>query len=95
MIRSARIDLGIHIEIKVDALRLDKNRFTRRHWAVGQVHYPGEEEAMFEKLSAAQPVGRMGKPEELAALAAFLCSDEAGFITGGAYDIDGGFTQLR
>ncbi|MEZ5303837.1 MAG: SDR family oxidoreductase [Verrucomicrobiales bacterium] len=58
-------------------------------------NYPGQEEEMFAKLAATQPIGRMGKPEEIAALAAFLCSDEAAFITGSAYDIDGGFTLLR
>jgi NAD(P)-dependent dehydrogenase (short-subunit alcohol dehydrogenase family) len=56
---------------------------------------PGEREAVFEKLSAFQPIGRMGRPEEVAALAEFLLSDEAGFITGSAYDIDGGATLLR
>lgn len=58
-------------------------------------NYPGREAEMFEKLSAAQPIGRMGRPEEVAALVAFLCSDEAAFITGSAYDIDGGATLLR
>ncbi len=58
-------------------------------------NYPGQEEAVFEKLSKYQPIGRMGKPEEIASLAVFLCSDEAGFITGSAYDIDGGCTLLR
>lgn len=57
--------------------------------------YPGREAETFQKLSAAQPIGRMGQPEEVAALTAFLCSDEAGFITGSAYDIDGGVTLLR
>ncbi len=54
-----------------------------------------ERPAMEAKLSAAQPIGRMGKPEEIADLAAFLCSDKSKFITGSAYDIDGGFTLLR
>jgi NAD(P)-dependent dehydrogenase (short-subunit alcohol dehydrogenase family) len=58
-------------------------------------NYPGREDEMFQKLSASQPIGRMGRPEEVAALAAFLCSAEAGFITGSAYDIDGGVTLLR
>jgi len=58
-------------------------------------NYPGRESEMFGKLSAAQPIGRMGQPEEVAALVAFLCSDESAFITGSAYDIDGGATLLR
>ena len=58
-------------------------------------NYPGREEEVFGTLSAYQPIGRMGTPEEVAALAAFLCSDEAAFITGSAVDIDGGVTLLR
>jgi NAD(P)-dependent dehydrogenase (short-subunit alcohol dehydrogenase family) len=58
-------------------------------------NYPGKEKEMFAKLSAAQPIGRMGEPDEIAALVAFLCSDESAFITGSAYDIDGGTTLLR
>ena len=57
--------------------------------------YPGREEEMFKVLSAAQPIGRMGTPEEVAALALFLCSDESGFITGTDYPLDGGFFNLR
>ena len=58
-------------------------------------NYPGREAEMFAKLAAAQPIGRMGTPDEVAALAAFLCSREAGFITGSSYDLDGGTTLLR
>jgi len=58
-------------------------------------NYPGHEQEMFEKLSKSQPIGRMGQPEEVATLALFLCSDEASFITGCDYLIDGGFTHLR
>ena len=59
-------------------------------------NYPEDERAgMFQKLSEYQPIGRMGKPSEVAELAAFLCSDKASFITGSAYDIDGGATLLR
>ncbi len=58
-------------------------------------HYPGNEEAMFAKLSQAQPIGRMGSPEEVASLALFLCSDRATFITGADVPLDGGFFNLR
>lgn len=58
-------------------------------------NYPGSEAEMFEKLSASQPIGRMGKPEEVATLALFLSSDESSFITGSDYPIDGGFIKLN
>lgn len=58
-------------------------------------NYPGKENEVFETLSKYQPIGRMGKPEEIANLALFLCSDESSFITGAAYDIDGGVINLR
>ncbi len=57
--------------------------------------YPGKEEEMFEKLSKSQPIGRMGKPEEVADLVLYLCSDNAGFITGTNFPIDGGFIRLN
>jgi len=58
-------------------------------------NYPGKEKEMFEKLSASQPIGRMAKPEEVASLIVYLCSDEASFITGCDYPIDGGFINLN
>lgn len=58
-------------------------------------NYPGREEEMFEKLSHSQPIGRMAKPEEIAHLVLYLCSDEASFITGCDYPIDGGFIKLN
>ena len=58
-------------------------------------NYPGREKEMFQKLSETQPIGRMADPEEVAALALFLCSDEAAFITGTDYPIDGGFFNLH
>lgn len=58
-------------------------------------NFPGTEEAMFKKLSESQPIGRMAKPEEIAGLALYLCSDEAAFITGTDYPIDGGFVKLN
>jgi len=58
-------------------------------------NYPGKEQEMFEKLSKSQPIGRMGTPAEIAFLVLYLCSDEAGFITGSDYPIDGGFLKLN
>jgi len=58
-------------------------------------NYPGQEREMFEKLEKSQPIGRMATPDEVAGLALFLCSDEAAFITGVDYPIDGGFMNLR
>ena len=58
-------------------------------------NYPDNQAEMFEKLSKTQPIGRMGKPEEIAHLALYLCSDEASFITGTDFPIDGGFIKLN
>lgn len=58
-------------------------------------NYPGKEKEMFEKLSKTQPIGRMGTPEEIGNLALYLCSDEASFITGTDFPIDGGFIKLN
>jgi NAD(P)-dependent dehydrogenase (short-subunit alcohol dehydrogenase family) len=58
-------------------------------------NYPGMEKEMFERLSQTQPIGRMGKPVEIANLALYLCSDEASFITGTDFPIDGGFIKLN
>jgi 2-keto-3-deoxy-L-fuconate dehydrogenase len=58
-------------------------------------NYPDNQAEIFEKLSKSQPIGRMGRPDEIASLALYLCSDEAGFITGSDYPIDGGFATLN
>lgn len=58
-------------------------------------HYPGREQEMFDRLSKTQPIGRMGRPDEVAALVLYLASDEAAFVTGTNYPIDGGFLTLN
>lgn len=58
-------------------------------------NYPGNEKEMFEALSKTQPIGRMGKPEEIGSLVLYLCSDGASFITGSDFAIDGGFVTLN
>jgi NAD(P)-dependent dehydrogenase (short-subunit alcohol dehydrogenase family) len=60
-----------------------------------RANYPGNEKEMFKNLSKTQPIGRMGKPDEVANLALYLCSDEASFITGTDFPIDGGFIKLN
>ena len=58
-------------------------------------NYAGQETEIFDKLSKSQPIGRMGTPTEIASMALFLCADEAGFITGNDYPVDGGFVKLN
>ncbi|WP_116126914.1 SDR family NAD(P)-dependent oxidoreductase [Lewinella sp. IMCC34183] len=58
-------------------------------------NYPGREKEMYATLAATQPIGRMGRPEEVGQLVAYLCSDAAGFITGTDFPIDGGFIRLN
>lgn len=60
-----------------------------------QKNYPGKEKEMFDQLSKTQPIGRMAEPREVAALALYLASDEASFITGNDYPFDGGFLKLN
>ena len=60
-----------------------------------QKNYPGKEKEMYEALAKTQPIGRMGTPEEVAHLILYLCSDEASFITGCDYPVDGGFLKLN
>ena len=63
--------------------------------APAEKNYPGKEKEMFESLSQSQPIGRMAKPQEVADLVLYLCSDEASFITGTDFPIDGGFIKLN
>ena len=58
-------------------------------------NYPDNRDEMFDRLSNSQPIGRMGTADEIAGLVAFLCSDDASFITGSDIPIDGGFLKLN
>jgi NAD(P)-dependent dehydrogenase (short-subunit alcohol dehydrogenase family) len=58
-------------------------------------NYPDNRDEMFEKLSKVQPIGRMARPDEIAKLALYLCSDDASYITAQSYNIDGGYMNLR
>ena len=58
-------------------------------------NYPGQEAEKMKTLGESQPIGRMGTPAEVAALAHYLCSDEGSFLTGADFPLDGGFFNLR
>ena len=58
-------------------------------------NYPGRETEMMAVLSKTQPVGRMARPDEVAGLAVYLCSDMASFLTGADIPFDGGVMNLR
>jgi 3alpha(or 20beta)-hydroxysteroid dehydrogenase len=55
-------------------------------------YHPGAPTTSRHRLTSRIPLGRYGKPEEVAALAVFLCSTEAAYITGAIYPVDGGST---
>ena len=54
-------------------------------------HYAQDDEEVVRQLSQIQPVGRIGKPEEVASAVLYLCSDEASLVTGQALAVDGGY----
>ena len=55
-------------------------------------NFAGHEDEVRQQLHARQPIGRMGRPDEIASAALYLASDEAAFVTGSALVIDGGWT---
>jgi len=55
-------------------------------------YHKHEKEKVRAELNQRQPIGRLGKPEEIANLALYLCSPEAAFVTGSVIAIDGGWT---
>jgi 2-keto-3-deoxy-L-fuconate dehydrogenase len=58
-------------------------------------NYPGRETEMMAELAKTQPIGRMARPDEVAGLAVYLCSDLASFLTGADLPFDGGVLNLR
>jgi 3-oxoacyl-[acyl-carrier protein] reductase len=70
---------------------IDSDQHRRRHQREGS---NASYEEFATKLGAGVPLGRIGKAEEFAAMACFLCSDQAGFTTGTAINMDGGASPV-
>ncbi len=60
----------------------------------GLADQQGEREQVLEKVGAGRPLGRLAKPDEIAAVIAFLCSDRASYVTGAAWSADGGTVPI-
>ena len=88
MTRSAALEFGPH-RIRVNAICPSPIE-TRMMRALEQGLDPTNPEGVHQRLAASGPLGRYGKPEEVAALVAFLCSADASYLTGDVYPITGG-----
>jgi 3-oxoacyl-[acyl-carrier protein] reductase len=60
----------------------------------GLADQQGEREEVLAKVGAGRPLGRLARPEEIAAVIAFLCSDRASYVTGAAWSADGGTVPI-
>jgi 3-oxoacyl-[acyl-carrier protein] reductase len=60
----------------------------------GLADQQGERKAVLEKVGAGRPLGRLARPEEIAAVIVFLCSDRASYVTGSAWSADGGTVPI-
>ena len=92
MTRAMAVDAAAH-GIRVNSISPGSVRTPLLEYGASQMAGPdGDLEAVIRGFAKGHPIGRIGTAEEVAALVAWLASDEAGFCTGGDYRIDGGLT---
>ena len=88
MTKSAALEFG-HSGIRTNAICPSPIE-TRMMRALERGINPDEPEQVHQSMAAGNPMGRYGEPEEVAAFVAFLCSDDASYLNGGIFPIDGG-----
>jgi len=89
---------GLRMLMRTIAVELAPHKITVNNIAPGAIYTPIDADVetnpeIERKLMAEIPLGRWGKPEEVAALAVFLASDEASYCTGGTFFVDGGMIR--
>jgi NAD(P)-dependent dehydrogenase (short-subunit alcohol dehydrogenase family) len=88
--RGAALEYATH-GIRINAICPGATRTPQLEEFFGMLA-PGDPDAAAADFAAREPVGRLGRPEEIAAAAVWLCSDAASFVTGLAMPVDGGWT---
>ena len=90
--RALAVDFG-PLGIRTNTVALG-SIFTKRYEAFLEGQEPATAERIEEEMRQLHPVGRVGRPEEVAAAIAYLLSDEASFINGATVPVDGGRSAL-